>query len=149
MIQPIKILEHQNLNLIVALYLQKKTSIKKFKTIRGRSVVRCAPDYLKNKFVIGFYGRTWYQTWNWSYKTTKSNFCLPSLSLPVSVTKYVSPRFIANCASLSIKIICIKNTIPGLIINGFPVKIIGGTSIQFGAKVDPNEYPQAFILESL
>ena len=32
------------------------------------------------------------------------------------VTKYVSPKFIANCASLSIKIMCIKNTIPGLII---------------------------------
>ena len=25
---------------------------------------------------------------------------------------------------------CIKNTIPGFIINGFPVKIIGGTSMQ-------------------
>ena len=29
------------------------------------------------------------------------------------MTKYVSPRFIANCALLSIKIMCIKNTIPG------------------------------------
>ena len=74
-----------------------------------------------------------------SYKTTRSSFCLPNLSLPVSVTKYVSPRFIANCASLSIKIICIKNTIPGFIIRGFPVKIIGGTSIQLGENVAPNE----------
>ena len=35
-------------------------------------------------------------------------------------------------ALLSIKIMCIKNTIPGFIINGFPVKIIGGTSIHLG-----------------
>ena len=81
--------------------------------------------------VLGLCGRTRYQTGNWDYKTTKSNFCFPNLSLPVSVTKYVSPKFIANCATLSIKIICIKNTIPGFIINGFPVKIIGGTSILF------------------
>ena len=60
---------------------------------------------------------------------TESSFCFPNLSLPSSVTKYVSPKFIANCALLSIKIMCIKNTIPGFIINGFPVKIIGGTSI--------------------
>ena len=33
---------------------------------------------------------------------------MPNLSLPVSVTKYVSPKFIANCALLSI-----KNTILG------------------------------------
>ena len=32
-----------------------------------------------------------------------------------------------------------KNTNPGLIIRGFPVNIIGGTSIQVGAKVAPNE----------
>ncbi len=30
---------------------------------------------------------------------------------------------------------CIKNIIPGLIIKGFPVKIIGGTSIQVGENV--------------
>ena len=44
---------------------------------------------------------------------TKSNFCFPNLSLPVSVTKYVSPKFIANWTSLSIKIIFMKKTIPG------------------------------------
>ena len=43
----------------------------------------------------------WYKQKNYistnkTYKITKSNFCLPSLSLPVSVTKYVSPKFIAN-----------------------------------------------------
>ena len=30
------------------------------------------------------------------YNTTKSNFCFPNLSLPFSVTRYVSPKFIAN-----------------------------------------------------
>ena len=38
---------------------------------------------LGSGFDIGFYGMTMY----WSYKTTRSSFCLPRRSLPVSVTK--------------------------------------------------------------
>ena len=49
------------------------------------------------------------------YPTTKSSFFFPNLSLPFSVTRYVSPKFIANSLSESISIICIKKTLPGLI----------------------------------
>ena len=86
------------------------------------------------------------QICNKPYKMTRSSFCFLNLSLPVSVTKYVSPKFIANCALLSIKIMCIKNTIPGLIINGFPVKIIGGTSIQLGEDHRWDVQPQFLFL---
>ena len=51
-----------------------------------------------------------------AYKTTKSSFCLPNLSLPFSVTRYVSPKFMANSLSESINIMCMKKTLPGTIL---------------------------------
>ena len=56
---------------------------------------------------------------------------------------------IANLFFESINIMWIKKTIPDIKIKGLFANIIGGTSIQLGENVAPNEYPQAFIRELL
>ena len=54
-----------------------------------------------------------------------------------SVMTKLRPSPAATPAALSGTMMCTKNTMPAAMRSGLPEKIIGGTSIQVGRKVQP------------